>query len=314
MLIFNKKIDLLFINFPIIFPIIYCIILYAFPSFENLLIFTTLFLLAEPHFAATFPIFFNRINKDYIIKKRLSLIYGSILIVIFSIAGFFYFRDLFLIIFYFFNVFHVTRQSVGISNLYKNNEIDFIFQSNIIYFYNILFLTIGYLRFYSQSLNIDILNLNLIVISSIVLVVFVFSFISKSLKSTLTMLTGILIFYPVCFVENPVHVILMGVTMHYSQYLFITHKVDKGRNKFDQINVTDSISNFFKSKYFIFILIYAFFMTLFSLIGKSISENLYFLLLIPITGQMLHFYIDSFIWRFSDEHNRNVTLKHLLNK
>ena len=36
----------------------------------------------------------------------------------------------------------------------------------------------------------------------------------------------------------------MGVTMHYSQYLFITHKVDKGRNKFDQINVKDSISNF----------------------------------------------------------------------
>ena len=34
-------------------------------------------------------------------------------------------------------------------------------------------------------------------------------------------------------------------------------------------------------------------MTLFSLIGKSINENLYFLLLIPITGQMLHFYIDS---------------------
>ena len=57
-------------------------------------------------------------------------------------------------------------------------------------------------------------------------------------------------------------------------------------------------------------------MTLFSLIGKSksISENLYFLLLIPITGQMLHFYIDSFIWRFSDEHNRNVTLKHLLDR
>ena len=69
MLIFNKKVDLLFINFPIIFPIIYCIILYGFPSFENLLIFTTLFLLAEPHFAATFPVFFNKVNNEYILKK-----------------------------------------------------------------------------------------------------------------------------------------------------------------------------------------------------------------------------------------------------
>ena len=30
-----------------------------------------------------------------------------------------------------------------------------------------------------------------------------------------------------------------------------------------------------------------------------------------ITGQMLHFYLDSQLWKFSVKHNRDVTLKHL---
>ena len=36
--IFNKQIDLIFIKFPIIFPIIYGTALYTFPSYENIII------------------------------------------------------------------------------------------------------------------------------------------------------------------------------------------------------------------------------------------------------------------------------------
>ena len=49
-------------------------------------------------------------------------------------------------------------------------------------------------------------------------------------ENFLTLVTGVLIFYPVCFVENPVHAIIMGVTMHYSQYLYLTTKVLKKRS------------------------------------------------------------------------------------
>ena len=52
-------------------------------------------------------------------------------------------------------------------------------------------------------------------------------------------------------------------------------------------------------------------MTAFTLISKNNSMILSSLLIIPITGQMIHFYIDSFIWRFSDSHNREVSLKYL---
>ena len=46
-----------------------------------------------------------------------------------------------------------------------------------------------------------------------------------------------------------------------------------------------------------------------SLFGKSSNEILNFLIIIPIIGQMLHFYLDSQLWKFSKEHNRANTLK-----
>ena len=36
-----------------------------------------------------------------------------------------------------------------------------------------------------------------------------------------------------------------------------------------------------------------------------------YLLIIPITGQMLHFYLDSQLWKFSKSHNRENVLKPL---
>ena len=68
--IINKNFDLMFIKFPIIFPIIYGLILFTFPQHENILIFVTLLLLAEPHFGATWPFFLNKSNFDEIKSTR----------------------------------------------------------------------------------------------------------------------------------------------------------------------------------------------------------------------------------------------------
>ena len=38
-------------------------------------------------------------------------------------------------------------------------------------------------------------------------------------ENFLIFLTGCLIFYPICFVQNPVHAIIMGVTMYIQQKL-----------------------------------------------------------------------------------------------
>ena len=54
-------------------------------------------------------------------------------------------------------------------------------------------------------------------------------------------------------------------------------------------------------------------MSVLSIFGKNDSEILSSLIVIPITGQMLHFYLDSQLWKFSEEHNRENILKYLVN-
>ena len=67
MQIYNKTEDLILIRFPIIFPLIYLFILKFFPSYENYLIIFVLFVLAEPHFAATWPIFLDKQNTGDVV-------------------------------------------------------------------------------------------------------------------------------------------------------------------------------------------------------------------------------------------------------
>lgn len=122
------------------------------------------------------------------------------------------------------------------------------------------------------------------------------------------MITGVLIFYPVCFVSNPVHAIIMGVTMHYSQYLFLTNKVFNKRASENGIKKKNLFNNFWFT-----IIVYSTIMSILSIFGKHDSDTLKNILIIPIIGQMLHFYLDSQLWKFSVSHNRENILKHLKN-
>ena len=46
--------------------------------------------------------------------------------------------------------------------------------------------------------------------------------------------------------------------------------------------------------------------------GEQFDESfLKSLIIIPIIGQMLHFYLDSQLWKFSEPHNRKTVLKYI---
>ena len=98
--------------------------------------------------------------------------------------------------------------------------------------------------------------------------------------------------------------------MHYTQYLYFTYNVCKMRNT--ESKVSEKV--FFTNKiynYLGIIIIYSIIMSLLSLFGKYDGIYLRNLIIIPIIGQMLHFYLDSQLWKFSEKHNRDNTLAHL---
>lgn len=299
--------EFFFVKFPILFPLIYGFILFFAPSFETSLIFLTILLMAEPHFGATWPFFLDKTNYEHINKNKITLIFIPLTIIILCLLGFFLINKIFLLIFFAANIFHVTRQSIGICKLYSKDDATIKFQEIYLYVFNGIFFLIAYLKFF---LEIDIeeikLVLNLMVIALIVLSIIIFIYKFKLNENLLTYITGVLIFFPVCFVNNPVHVILMGVTMHFSQYLYLTNKVFNGRI----LNRENTIKkNNYLNYFIITITIYGVFMALMSMTGGSSYDSVKNLIIIPILGQMLHFYLDSQLWKFSVRHNRDNVLK-----
>ncbi len=300
----NKQ--LFFVKFPIIFPLIYFSVLSIFPQYETQLILITLLLLAETHFGATWPFFLVKSSIDYIRNDKIKLIIFPTAIVLFSLLGFIYVKTFFLMIFFLANVYHVTRQSYGVCKLYCKDNFENKFQEIFIYLINSLFFLIGFFRFYIPIIdNENLFLLNIIVLSLLLLILIVYKIKFGFSDNYLTFITGLIIFYPVCFVSNPVHAIIMGVTMHYSQYLYLTHYVVKERAKDQNLK-----KNIFSSFLFV-IFVYSIAMTSLSLFGKNDSSFLNNLIIIPIIGQMLHFYLDSQLWKFSLEHNRENVLKYL---
>ncbi len=305
----NKQ--LLFIKFPIIFPIIYGSVLFIFPQYETELILITILLLAETHFGATWPFFLSRANIDHIKNDKIKLLVFPITIIIFCLLGFFFFKSFFLMIFFMANIYHVTRQSYGVCKLYCKDISENKFQENFIYLFNSLFFIIAFLRFYFPLIKSqDLIFLNIIVLFLIFIVSIYYINKYKFSENFLTFLTGVIIFYPTCFVTNPVHAIIMGVTMHYTQYLYLTSYVVNNRKKNAQIE--NGKKNKFFYNYLFIIIIYSIIMTIFSTFGKSDNLNLNNLIIVPIVGQMLHFYLDSQLWKFSIKHNRENVLKYIL--
>ena len=307
------KLDLQFflVKFPIVFPLVYGFVLYVFPQYETELIIITILLLAETHFGATWPFLIDKVNYQFIKSNRVSLTTLPVVIIILSLLGFFLIKELFLLIFFVANMYHVTRQSFGIGKLYCNDEKEKKYQESIIYFINFIFFIVGFLRFYFPVINdVNLIYLNIAVIflllSFFIHYIFKFGF----SENFLIFVTGCLIFYPICFVENPVHAIIMGVTMHYTQYLYFTYNVCKMRNT--NFQVSEKV--FFTKKiynYLGIIIFYSIIMSVFSLYGKHDESYLKNLIIIPIIGQMLHFYLDSQLWKFSEKYNRDNTLLYL---
>ena len=184
------------------------------------------------------------------------------------------------------------------------------------YYYILLilfFFIIALFRFYKPVIyenNIMVINLLVSLLVLIIFIVYVIRF--GFSQNFFTFITGCIIFAPICFVDNPVHAIIMGVTMHYSLYIYLTYFIYKKREEEDFEHQKQKLFGINYYKYFFTISIYAIIMSILSLSRMfDTTVILKNLLIIPIMGQMLHFYLDSQLWKFSEAHNRSAVLKYI---
>ena len=105
-----------------------------------------------------------------------------------------------------------------------------------------------------------------------------------------------LIFSPYLFTTNIYDAAIIGVGAHWCQYLAINYKVYFSNGVFKRMQ---------KLYLVLFLIIYSIIMSLLGFKSNFYPDLINLTLLIPLSGQFIHYYLYAFIWKFSDDHIRN---------
>ena len=318
----SSFLDRNFIFFPIWIPIIYFLLIENFQNYEQYIFLAFFFLLGETHFGSSWLLFIDKNKLRYVKSNIYIFFYIPVLILLFSVAiATFLGIDFLLFLILLFNFFHVTRQSIGVLKIteFAHNLRQIVSLYGGIYLVCFLCVVSGSINFlyYGDEYNLilDKLNFYIYFLFFLFSVVNLFFFLSKkiSLNCFLSFLTGSSMFLPLCFIDQIHHAMMMGIGMHYSQYLFIALPVFFRRLKSaDMENKKLTINNA--------VYLTVFYLSVYSLLMVILANNkdLHFLniplFLIPVLFQTLHFYIDMFIWRFSNPNIRNIVLPFMFKK
>lgn len=279
--------------------------------------------LGETHFGATWLFFFDQNNWDWLKKKPLVHFVAPITLVILLwwVASFVSMATAFLIIATS-SAFHVVRQSIGMAKIFSSKDSEILNVSLLgIYIFSGLFLLIGFLRFYTEfSIPQQLLsNFQLLALIGPVIFLLVVYMTKKenkeSMKFFAVVFTGLILYSPFCFVERIEHAAVIGVGMHWCQYLGLTLPIYLRKSQHEQrqgkSNLMIKISHT-PWKLIGYLFGYSTLMLMFYKWG--VDWNTYdrsFLVMIPMSFQLLHFYYDAFIWRFSDPHIRQEVGKYI---
>jgi len=124
-----------------------------------------------------------------------------------------------------------------------------------------------------------------------------------------------LIYVPILFFKDLATATVVGVGMHWCQYISIvwtTYIRKSSQNSTKESFFSENIKRIF------FIFVYALLMTFIAVKGmpKEINGKIEYssIYLFPILFQLYHFYIDGFIWRFSDPHIKKNVLPYIYQK
>ena len=314
----NGILDDIFINCPLWFPIIYIFIAINFPSGGKLLFILSLFLFAETHFASTWVFFFDKENWGWLKKNNYKLVFLPLYLALIAIFAWYFSPSLIIILHYLASGWHVTKQSIGILKINKLTQKYFSF---LIYLVSFLCLFVGLSNPGILSTSLSVFEINILLIfCSIVYAWVLFSDKAfgpfKYLESLMPVFTGTLIYVPLLFFKNLAVATAVGVGMHWCQYIAIMWSTSLRKSQKKSNNKLIS-SNTIKScgPKIIYVFIYSLIMTSCAIYGmpdlKAENPEYSLIYLFPLLFQFYHFYIDGFIWKFSDPHIKGSVMSYL---
>lgn len=318
-IIFSPVTDYLFLIFPLWIPVLYILSLWGFGSSIGIISFLFLFVIGESHFLGTL-FFFTRDNRNYILNRKILFVVIPIILVVINSAVFFTFREWALVLAAIFSGYHVTRQSVGVFKLYGKKNQSF---ENAIYVASGIFLTIGFLKASDkilipfsgiQSMISEIRNLildwYLLYSMCFIVILFLVGLTLKkgnelSKEAKILFFTGALLYLPYVFAP-PVVGAMIGVTVHWSQYLTLVTAISLRGKTFKPI-----VKKLTSVKFLLPLIVILTFLIITAIAdyNKQVNLELIDLLIFPLNFQLLHYYFDGLIWRGSDPYLRENVFK-----
>jgi len=312
--IVSNMYDILFLCFPLWIPILF-LLLFTYAKGTAVIFLLALFVLAEAHFGITWLFFLDPNNKKFITTHpAVFFIFPTVILFITSLVFFLISPAAALVLASIASAFHVTRQSIGINKMFGIKGHKIVQLSNFaIYTLSAFFLAIGFLRFFANITISTSLLQTVQILGGILLLISILFILTRkeskdlSLKFHLTTITGMIIYAPFLFVARPEYASVMGVGMHWLQYLALVSPIYL-RKQNDKNITKDPILSTITKKWVtlgIYVFLYAGIMVFLRQYGMGFQTFEYStLIIIPLSFQMLHFYYEAFIWKFSDPHIR----------
>ena len=313
--VFNNPLgDYLLVLCPVWVGALYIFLISTFPTYHVQIFAFYLLLLGESHFAVTWLFFNNRRNWEWLKHRWFSIAIVPVFIAgVYVSIGLWRLDSAFLVV----GVasgFHVTRQSIGVYRLYGG--VKYGISEALIYGFSLFFLVVGFFRFYTEDINQLIGSLPYVsdvvarlfidretgayfLLSTMIAVSVLVKKYSKDWRRWTATMTGSFLYTPYCFVTTPYDAMAIGVGMHWCQYLGLNYLI---YFKKDRRGPTENIIG--TKMAFMFIVGYTVLMSSLDTGGWESFRVEQAWVLIPLTGNLIHFYIDAFIWKFSDPHIR----------
>ncbi len=289
--------------------------------------FVIYFFLGLTHFGATWFFYVDATNRNYFKARSWIFYYIPLLLILLPVAlAVSKLSVLILAITYWFSGYHVTKQSVGVTSLYrsrlgifdaKDRKIDMsvIMSASFLALFgrNFLYKDFGYEFIVTMPYGkIFIGVLGMVFIYSFIrwMIVMIQRFRNHGLMALplfLFTIVSIVLFTPFLYVKDFQVAFMSNLLGHYTQYLVLTWSIN--RNKYGPKNkeqATVPILSYLSRSfplYFMALIIYAAVVFL----AGQIS------VLLPVVGlTWAHFYVDGYLFKFKDPNMRKMILPYIV--
>ena len=333
--VIDKKFDLIFFLCPISLGLLYFLSLMLAPTHALLITAIVWVVFAQTHFGSTWFIFFDKRNREYYSKHPLIYYVGPVLIFFGTLAFGYYNQTMLVILIAIVSLYHVAKQNTGILQLYRmrNNEKEKIIrkvENFTIFAWTLFFGAFGALHIpyfvaaFGPLLPAAVAAQWSFFGGAVAGTVWILVQYAKrehnSFPKTVFLLTSILMYSPYLYASTVLVNIyqmeiatLTSLIAHYMQYIGLVWLIN--------VNKYSGESDYGKQNHFMHVLsgsywyiggaivLYAAAMAALRW-GVSPTHPILFSLVPNVVSglMMIHFYIDSFIWKFRNPFVRETVL------